>query len=127
LKLMLGRQFGDIEEQMAGMAGGTVIITERNKACFKVLKKEIADGKKNIGIFYGAGHMGDMEKRLQKMGFHQTGVDYRVAWDMTKGKAAADDDDDAKPAPKHAKPKHEADDDDDDAATKKVGFFPSAR
>ena len=82
LKLLLGKQFGHIEEQMAGF-GGTVLITDRNKACFKVLRKELAAGKKNVGIFYGAGHMGDMEDRLDLMGFHQTGIEWRTAWDMT--------------------------------------------
>ena len=82
LKLLIGKQFGHIEEQMAGF-GGTVLITDRNKACFKVLRKELAAGKKNIGIFYGAGHMSDMQDRLDLMGFHQTGVEWRTAWDMT--------------------------------------------
>jgi len=105
LKLLLGRQFGHIEEQMSAF-GGTVLITERNKACFKVLDKQIADGKKDIGIFYGAGHMGDMERRLLKRGYHKTDLEWRVAWDMT----TKDDDDDVKPAPKHKpQPKHEED------------------
>jgi hypothetical protein len=82
LKLILGRQFGDIEAQMSGF-GGTVLITERNKACFKVLDHEIADGKKNLGIFYGAGHMSDMEKRLLDRGFHKTDVQWRIGWDMS--------------------------------------------
>jgi hypothetical protein len=93
LKLILGRQFGDIEDQMSSF-GGTVLITERNKACFKVLDREIADGKKNLGIFYGAGHMGDMEKRLLDRGFHKTDVEWRVAWNMS---ADAAKDDDTKP------------------------------
>ena len=106
LKMLLGRQFGHIEEEMSAF-GGTVLITERNKACFKVLDKQIADGKKDIGIFYGAGHMSDMERRLLKRGFHQTGLDWRVAWDMTADK---DDDVIVKPAPKHKpQPKHEED------------------
>ena len=82
LKLLIGRQFGHIEEQMAGF-GGTVLITDRNKACFKVLRKELAAGRKNVAIFYGAGHMDDMEDRLDLMGFHQTTVEWRTAWDMT--------------------------------------------
>ncbi|HEY8747920.1 MAG TPA: hypothetical protein VIM11_08100 [Tepidisphaeraceae bacterium] len=82
LKLIFGRQFGDIEAQMSGF-GGTVLITERNKACFKVLDHEIADGKKNLGIFYGAGHMSDMEKRLIDRGFHKTDVEWRVGWDVS--------------------------------------------
>ena len=86
LKLILAKQFGDIEDQMSNF-GGTVLITERNKACFKVLDKEIADGKKNLGIFYGAGHMTDMEKRLTDRGFHRTAVEWRVGWDLTQNGA----------------------------------------
>jgi hypothetical protein len=85
LKLLLGRQFGDIEDQMAGLDGpnGSVIITERNKKCLETLTKAIADGHRNIGIFYGAGHMHDMSARLETMGFHETGSEWRVGWDMT--------------------------------------------
>jgi hypothetical protein len=91
LKLLLARQFGDIEDQMAGMDGpnGSVIITERNKKCLATLKKAMDDGDKNIGIFYGAGHMHDMSKRLSDMGFHETGHEWRVGWDMTAAKAPA--------------------------------------
>jgi hypothetical protein len=85
LKLLLARQFEDIEDQMAGLDGpnGSVIITERNKKCIQTLKKAIADGDKNIGIFYGAGHMHDLEQRVEKMGFHKTDAQWRVGWDMT--------------------------------------------
>lgn len=81
-KLILGRSFGDMEEQMAGMQG-TVLLTERNKKALAVLKETIRGGKKNIGIFYGAAHMSDIESRLALMGFKRTGVEWRTAWDMT--------------------------------------------
>jgi hypothetical protein len=97
LKLILGKQFGDIEDQMAGFAG-TVLITERNKACFRVLDKQIADGKKNLGIFYGAGHMTDMEKRLTDLGFKKTHTEWRVAWNIASDSKPKTDDD-AKPLP----------------------------
>jgi hypothetical protein len=84
LKLLLGRQFSDIETQMSGF-GGTVLLTERNKACFKVLDQELADGKQNMGIFYGAGHMSEMEKMLLKRGFQKTDSEWRVAWNMSEG------------------------------------------
>jgi hypothetical protein len=85
LKLLLARQFDDIEDQMAGLTGpnGSVIITERNKAVIAALKTAIVDGKKNIGIFYGAGHMRDMEQRVLAMGFHPVSIEWRVGWDMT--------------------------------------------
>src|SRR5665213_1070260 len=108
LKMIIGRQFGDIEDQMSGFAG-TVLITERNKACFKVLDKEIADGKTNLGIFYGAGHMTDMEKRLIDMGFKKTSSHWLVAWNMT-GDQKPKGDDDAKPAPQKKEKKDQNED-----------------
>jgi hypothetical protein len=50
-------------EALEGPEGST-IITERNKVALKKLSEQIAAGKKKIAIFYGAGHLGDMEKRL---------------------------------------------------------------
>ena len=92
LKLILARQFGDIEDQMSAF-GGTVLITERNRACLKVLDKEMGDGKTNLGIFYGAGHMGDMEKRLLERGFHRTTTEWRLGWDLSPGADAVNHDD----------------------------------
>jgi hypothetical protein len=122
LKLLLAKQFGDIEDQMSSF-GGTVLITERNKACFKVLDKQIADGKRNLGIFYGAGHMGDMEKRLTDMGFHRTGVEWRLGWDLSTEAGAANHEN-AKPAPKAA-PKEESDPDRPRNGVIKVDFAPA--
>jgi len=84
-KLLFARQFQDIEEQLAGLEGpnGTVLLTERNKAALRVLKETIAGGKKNIGVFYGAGHMRGLEDALLETGFERVGVQWRLAWDMT--------------------------------------------
>ena len=49
-----------------------VIVVDRNQEVFKDLAKVLAEepGVKSIAIFYGAGHLADMEKRLTKdMGF----------------------------------------------------------
>ena len=84
-KLLLARQFQDIESQIAGVEGeeGTVLVTERNKAALKVLKEQVELGRKNIGVFYGAGHMRGLEDALVgEMGFRRTGIEWRVAWDM---------------------------------------------
>ena len=48
---------------MSGPTGST-IITERNKRAFEVLGEQLKAGKKNVAVFYGAGHLPDMEKRL---------------------------------------------------------------
>jgi hypothetical protein len=91
LKLILAKQFEHMDEMVAGLEGpnGSVLVTERNKAALKVLKDQIAAGKKNIGIFYGAAHMKDMEKRLEDMGFKKDKVEYRVAWDLSPRNGAA--------------------------------------
>ena len=91
LKLILAKQFQNMDEMVAGLEGpnGSVLVTERNKAALRVLKDQIAAGKKNLGIFYGAAHLKDMEKRLGDMGFKRTGVEYRVAWDLSPRAGAA--------------------------------------
>lgn len=81
-KLILGRSFGDVEDQMSGMEG-SVLLTERNKKALSVLRDTIKSGKKDIGVFYGAAHMHDMESRLALMGFKRTGLEWHTAWDMT--------------------------------------------
>ncbi len=85
LKLLLARQFDNIEEQLAGFDGpnGTVLVTERNKAAVAALKTALAEGHRNIGIFYGAAHMKGISKMLSEMGFEPAGVEWRTAWDMT--------------------------------------------
>jgi hypothetical protein len=84
-KLILARQFEDIEAKVAGFEGpnGSVLVTERNKAALAILKKTIDAGKKEIGIFYGAAHMGDIEKRLEEMGIKYEKSEWLTAWDMT--------------------------------------------
>lgn len=93
-KMILGKTFGDLEDQMSGMQG-TVLVTERNKKAMSVLKDEIRGGKKNIGVFYGAAHLGDMENTMFRMGFKRTGLEWRTAWDMTAGGADAKPDEKA--------------------------------
>jgi hypothetical protein len=85
LKMMLGRQFEDMEKKVAGFEGpnGSVIVGERNKKALEVLKQQIAKGDKKIGVFYGAAHMPDLEKQLLAMGFKRTSTEWLTAWDMT--------------------------------------------
>ena len=56
-----------------------------------MLAEQIAAGKKRIGIFYGAGHMPDMEKRLvADLGAERDAERWLVAWDLrSKNKSAS--------------------------------------
>jgi len=67
LKRAMADQFQEMEGAMAIFEGpkGSTLIGERNKRALGVLKQQIAAGKKKIAIFYGAGHMADMEKHLR--------------------------------------------------------------
>ncbi len=63
----------------------SVIIYERNQVCLKVLKQAIADGHKNLAIFYGGGHYPNMTTLLERdFGFHQVGPPvWHIAWNLS--------------------------------------------
>lgn len=85
LKIALAKQLAEVEGLLVGFGGdeGTVLITERNKAALAVLKEQIGAGKKRIGIFYGAGHLTDMDRRLRNdFGLRPESVTWLTAWDL---------------------------------------------
>lgn len=87
MKLALGRQFHDIESMIGGMEGpdGSVLVAERNITALKVMDREIKSGKKNLGIFYGAAHLPDFDKRLTKeLGFQRAETSWNTAWKIQK-------------------------------------------
>lgn len=85
LKYIMGRMFSDMDKTMETLADDTVIISERNEAALKVLKEQIGDGKRNLGVFYGAGHLKSMEESLiREMNFKKVGTVWRTAWDIGK-------------------------------------------
>ncbi len=85
LKRAMADEFQEMEGMTAVLEGpkGSTLIAERNKRALEVLKKQIAAGKKKIAIFYGAGHMADMEKHLRadfSLQPHET--QWLQAWNM---------------------------------------------
>jgi len=94
LKRVMAEQFEDLEGAMSALEGpgGSTLITERNKVALKVLAEQIAAGKKQIGVFYGAGHMPDMEQRLvQELGAQRDAERWLTAWDLrSKAKRTSD-------------------------------------
>jgi hypothetical protein len=68
---------------------GSAIITDRNEAALKVLRREINNGKKKIAIFYGAAHLPEFAKSLEKdFQMKHTGTTWIIAWDLTRDQSA---------------------------------------
>lgn len=70
-------------DAFAGADGTSTIITERNIKALAVLKNQLRRGQKKIGIFYGAGHFPDMEKRLlDEFRFQRLSETWLTAWHL---------------------------------------------
>ncbi len=62
---------------------GSSLISGRNQVAIKVMLDQIAKGRKKIGIFYGAGHMPDFEKRLlNDLNFKKISEEWLLAWKL---------------------------------------------
>lgn len=62
---------------------GKLIIDDRNKYVINVLSSELRNGnRKNISIFYGAGHNADFDRRLRRLGFDRGKTHWFKAWEM---------------------------------------------
>ena len=63
------------------------IVIERDKIVIQVLQQQLQQhpNKKNIAIFYGAAHNPDLQQRLEKLGFHETGKRWVTAWTIGNG------------------------------------------
>lgn len=77
-------------DAFAGFDGTSTIITERNKKCLDVMHQQLKTGEKKIGIFYGAGHFSDMEKRIvAEYGFERKSEDWLIAWHLRNPEESA--------------------------------------
>ena len=89
LKVAMAEQFENMEGQMEVLEGpnGSTILTERNRKAFEVLDRELKAGKKKLGVFYGAAHLPDMEKRLlNDFGMKRSGERWITAWSLAEPK-----------------------------------------
>lgn len=89
LKFLLGQQMGNVEAMLGSVdksadGKGSAILSGRNEHVMKVLNGQIMEAKKKLVIFYGAGHMPDLEKRLLSEDFKMVTEHWNVAWDITK-------------------------------------------
>ncbi len=84
VKLEIVHTLGRGDDQIAAFAGESVIITDRNQRCIDVVQKELAADHKQLGVFYGAAHFPDLERRLLELGFERSTQEWLTAWDIPK-------------------------------------------
>jgi hypothetical protein len=78
-------------EGVASMVEKSVIIGERNKAAIEELDEALNEGCKRVAIFYGGGHMPDMDARLrERFGLVATDVEWQTAWSIRSKRQASD-------------------------------------
>jgi hypothetical protein len=86
MKQLMAMQFastGSLDMAM-GKSLNQLLIVDRNAEALRGLSKQLAAGKKRIGIFYGAAHLPDLEKRLlSDFGMRKTGQAWLQAWNLT--------------------------------------------
>lgn len=85
LKRILAPLLSEAEVFITQLEGddGTVLVTERNKLVMQRLAEEQGQhGPGNYAIFYGAGHMPDLEERLLALGYVQEETAWADAWLM---------------------------------------------
>lgn len=87
MKQAMAKQLVDIDLVTAGMNdanGDNTLIKGRNVKAFSILKDELAAGKDEIAVFYGAGHLPDMAERLESdFGMKPVKTIWLDAWDLT--------------------------------------------
>lgn len=91
MKHIFAKQLAASDETLAAIEGekGSALIAARNEAALKVMEAQVAGGKRNLGIFYGAGHFPDFHKQMQAKGFKLSKTTWRAAWVMTHPKPKA--------------------------------------
>jgi hypothetical protein len=84
LKRAIANQL-EVNDTLSALEGpdGSTLISGRNAIALDVLKKQIAGGKRKIAIFYGGGHMPDLDKHLRAdFGLKPGGTRWLTAWDL---------------------------------------------
>ncbi len=84
IKIAMAKVLGKVESvtEDMGMGGDSVIVGERNRVAVEVFQRAVKTGRKHLGIFYGAAHLNDMQKRLEKLGYRRIAAHWLTAWDI---------------------------------------------
>jgi hypothetical protein len=87
MRQVFASQMIDMEAGMAIFEGkdGSTIINHRNGKAFQVLQQQIDSGKSKLAVFYGAGHLPDMHRRLTSdFQMQRAGQYWLQAWKLRR-------------------------------------------
>lgn len=71
-----------IIKQIQGESGSS-LIDDRNAAAVQVAKEQLGSGQRSLAVFYGVGHMQDLDKRFrEELGLSLVGVEWVQAWTL---------------------------------------------
>ena len=62
------------------------LVEDRNKEVMRVVEQYLERGSAELAVFYGAGHMPDLEQRLETAGFSVASTEWITAWDLTSAR-----------------------------------------
>ncbi len=85
IRKVMAEQMQNMEASMSIFKGknGSTIIDHRNAKAMSVLDREIKSGKTKLALFYGAGHLPDMQRRLMEdFGMKRGGQFWLRAWEF---------------------------------------------
>jgi len=83
LKIELAKELVNVDDVTQTLEGpdGSTLISGRNQKAFDVLAKRIDAGDRRIAVFFGAGHLSDMHRRLvDDFGFQPLAESWLDAW-----------------------------------------------
>ena len=93
MKRMMAEQMADLgPEGGVGKTLDQLLVQDRNVAAMKVVREQLGQGKKRLGLFYGAAHMPDFHRRMTKLGFRPTTTTWTPAWNLQIKKPSQSDD-----------------------------------
>jgi len=84
LRRVFAISFQKMDKITAALSGpkGSTLIDVRNQQAVAVMQKQFQRGRKRLAIFFGAGHMPNLEARLKNLGYRLQSVRYLKAWDL---------------------------------------------
>lgn len=81
-KVLLAKQITtDFADSTSAVVENSVIIGERNRVAMDELRAAFKEGCSKVAVFYGSGHLPDMDRRLrEEFRLYPTGINWRTAW-----------------------------------------------